>query len=140
MAFGLAGLLVSTAWFLPVLARSRNPIPFLLFLGLPPVAAAVAGALLGPPLVVASVPRNDWWAARRGAAITTVALMLFAPMFAMVIKWTEPGWTSVAGLTVLVLWFAFIAVWCPVVAVGAMVGWLLYRCTARSGSRVERDW
>jgi len=44
-----------------------------------------------------------------------------------VIKWTEPGWASVAGLTVLVLWFAFIAVWRMLGAVGAVVGWLLYR-------------
>jgi hypothetical protein len=61
------------------------------------------------------------------AAIATVALMLFAPMFATVIKWTEPGWTSVASLSVLVLWFAFIAVWWMLAVVGAVVGWLLCR-------------
>ena len=53
--------------------------------------------------------------------------MLFAPMFATVIKWTEPGWTSVASLSVLVLWFAFIAVWWMLAVVGAVVGWLLCR-------------
>ena len=127
VAFGLAGVLVPAAWFGPVLARSRNPISLLLFLGLPGLAAAVAGALLGRPLVAPSRSRSGWWAARRGAVIATVALMLFAPMFATVIKWTEPGWTSVVGLSVLVLWFAFIAVWWVLAAVGAAVGWLLYR-------------
>ena len=53
--------------------------------------------------------------------------MLFAPMFATVIKWTEPGWTGVASLSILVLWFAFIAMWWMLAAVGAVVGWLLYR-------------
>jgi hypothetical protein len=127
VAFGLAGVLASGAWFGPVLAESRNPVSFLLFLGLPGLAAAVAGALLGRPLVAPSRPRNGWWAARRGAAIATVALMLFAPMFATVIKWTEPGWTGVASLSVLVLWFAFIAVWWMLATVGAVVGWLLCR-------------
>jgi len=127
VAFGLAGVLVPAAWFGPVLARSRNPVSFLLFLGLPGLAAAVAGALLGRPLVAPSRSRSGWWAARRGAFVATVALMLFAPMFATVIKWTEPGWTSVVSLSVLVLWFAFIAVWWVLAAVGALVGWLLHR-------------
>jgi len=96
LAFGLAGVLTSGAWFGPVLAGSRNPVSFLLFLGLPGLAAAVAGALLGRPLVAPSRPRSGWWAARRGAGIATVALMLFAPMFATVIKWTEPGWPAPA--------------------------------------------
>lgn len=127
LAFGLAGVLTSGAWFGPVLAGSRNPVSFLLFLGLPGLAAAVAGALLGRPLVAPSRPRSGWWAARRGAAIATVALMLFAPMFATVIKWTEPGWTGVASLSVFVLWFVFIAMWWMLTAVGAVVGWLLCR-------------
>jgi hypothetical protein len=134
LAFGLAGVLTSGAWLGPVLAGSRNPVSFLLFLALPGLAAAVAGALLGRPLVAPSRPRSGWWAARRGAGIATVALMLFAPMFATVIKWTEPGWTGVASLSVLVLWFAFIAVWWMLAAVGAVVGWLLYR-SAGSGRR-----
>jgi uncharacterized BrkB/YihY/UPF0761 family membrane protein len=120
-------VLVSGTWFGPVLAGSRNPVSFLLFLGFPGLAAAVAGALLGQPLVAPSRPRRGWWAARRGAAIATVALMLFAPTFATVIKWTEPGWTSVASLSVLVLWFVFITVWWTLAAVGAVVGWLLHR-------------
>jgi hypothetical protein len=127
VAFGLAGVLVPAGWFGPILAGSRNPVSFLLFLGLPGVAAAVAGALLGRPLVAPSRPRSGCWAARRGAVIATVALMLFAPMFATAITWTEPGWTSVVSLGVLVLWFAFMAVWWVLAAVGAAVGWVLYR-------------
>ena len=75
VAFGLAGVLVPAAWFGPVLAQSRNPVSLLLFLGLPGLAAAAAGALLGRPPVAP----------------------LFAPMFATVIKWTEPGRTTVRG-------------------------------------------
>jgi len=125
-------VLISAAWFLPVLARSRNPIPFVLFLGLPGVAAAVAGAVLGRSLVAPSRFRTAWWAAFRGAAIATVALVLFAPMFAAVIKWTERGWTSVAGLTVMVLWFTFIAAWPLAAAIGAAVGLALYRWAVRT--------
>jgi hypothetical protein len=126
VAFGLAGMLVSAAWFLPVLLPSRNLVAFVLFVGLPGFAAAGAGALFGRPLVASSRPRSGWWAARRGALVATVALGLFAPMFAVGIKWTEPGWTSVAGLTVLVLWGAFLAAWWVLAAVGALVGVVLH--------------
>ncbi|HYB43906.1 MAG TPA: hypothetical protein VEL75_19155, partial [Candidatus Methylomirabilis sp.] len=110
---------------------SHSPVSFLLFLGVPALAAAAAGALLGPPLVVAAAPRSGWWAACRGAAIGIVALVLFAPMFAVVSKLAEPGWTSLAGLAALVLWLSFIAAGWMVMAVGAVMGLALRRWARR---------
>jgi len=138
VVFGFAGLLVSIAFFLPVLSQIHNPAPFLLFLGLPTMMGAAAGALLGPPLMSPSRPRSNSWAARRGAAIVTVALVLFAPVFVAAIKMTEPGWNGVLGLTLLVLWFSFIAAWWLLAVVGAVAGLLLYRWAVWENERLER--
>jgi hypothetical protein len=59
--------------------------------------------------------------------------VLFAPIFATVVWWAEPGWNRVLGLTMLVLCFAFIAVWRVVAGTGALTGWWLYWWAARSG-------
>ena len=52
------------------------------YAGLPGVAAAASGAMLGPPLVRSSGPGGDRAAFLRGAGIALVALLLFAPLYA----------------------------------------------------------
>ncbi|HEX5386439.1 MAG TPA: hypothetical protein VFW66_07080 [Gemmatimonadales bacterium] len=106
---------------------------WLLYLGLPALAAAAAGALFGRPLVAPSGPGRDGAAMLRGAGIATVALIFFAPLYACVVKWTEPGWTSVVGLTLLVIFFAALAMWWALAAMGGLVGWALYRFSLRAG-------
>jgi hypothetical protein len=133
LAFGAAGMLLTALWFLPVLVRGHGDVvSWLLYVGLPGMAAAIAGAVLGHPLVRPSPPGGDGAAVLRGVAIATVALILFAPLYAWVLKWTEPGWTSVIGLTVLVLEFGALAMWWALAVVGGLVGWGLYRWSRRT--------
>ena len=131
LAFSLAGFLVPAAWFGPTIARSLDWIAFVLYIGLPSLAAATAGAIFGQPLLDPTQCRSGRAAALRGAGIATTALVLYAPLFAGFFAWTEPGRASVLGLTVMVLWFSFLAVWWSVAAVGAAVGWLLHRRAVR---------
>jgi hypothetical protein len=133
LAFGVAGMLLTALWFGPVLVTGRgNRVTWLLYVGLPGVAGAMAGALLGPPLVRPSSRGGDRAAVLRGVGIATTALVLFAPLYACVLKWAEPGWTSVMGLTVLVLAFGALAMWWALAVVGGLVGWGLYRWAGRS--------
>ncbi len=127
LVFGAAGLLLAAAWFLPVVAPSRRPVAFMLYIVLPGVAAGLAGGLLGAPLLDPSKCRSGASAALRGAATSLAALVIFAPLFAFGIKWTEPGWTNPLGLAWLVLMVGLLAVGWMVAVVGAGAGWLVWR-------------
>jgi hypothetical protein len=132
LVFGGAALLLTGLWFGPILVRRVAPVSWLLYLVLPGMAAAVAGALLGQPLVRRRGPRGDGSAFLRGAAIALVALVLFAPLYAGVVEVTEPGWTSVVGLTGLVLEFGAVALGWALVLVGGLAGWGLHRWAGRT--------
>lgn len=127
LVFGAAGLLLAAAWFLPVVAPSRRPVGFVLYIALPAVAAALAGGLLGAPLLDPARCRSGAGAALRGAATSLAALVIFAPLFALGIKWTEPGWTGIFGLAWLVLTIGLLAVGWVVAVAGAGAGWLVWR-------------
>jgi hypothetical protein len=132
LVFALAGMLLPALWFAPVLVRAHgDQVSWLLYVGLPGVAAALAGGLLGSPLVVPTARGRDGAAMLRGAIIATAALVFFAPLYAGVVKWTAPGRTSVLGLTLLVLGFGALARWWAVARVGGLVGWVLYRWSLR---------
>lgn len=131
LAFGAAGLLLSGAWFLPLVVPSRNVVGLMLYVALPSLTATIAGGALGAPLLDPSRCRSAWDAALRGAATSLVALVLFALLFGFGIKWTEPGWTSPFGLAWLVLTVGLLAVGWMVAVVGAGVGWLVWRRLSR---------
>jgi len=131
LVFGVAGMLLPALWFLPVLVTSRGGVSWLLYVWLPGAAGAMAGALLGRPLVRPTSQGHDGAAVVRGIAIATAALVLFAPLYASVVKLTEPGWTSVTGLTLLVLEFGTLAMGWGLAVVGGLVGWGLYRWSLR---------
>ncbi len=131
LAFGAAGLLLSGAWFLPLVVPSRNVVGLKLYVALPSLAATIAGGALGAPLLDPARCRSAWDAALRGAATSLAALMLFALLFGFGIKWTEPGWTSPFGLAWLVLTAGLLAVGWMVAVVGAGVGWLVWRRLSR---------
>jgi hypothetical protein len=59
--------------------------------------------------------------------VATLALVIFAPLFAVLFAWTPPGHASVLAMIVLVLTFSAVAVWWLVAAVGGVVGWLLHQ-------------
>jgi hypothetical protein len=126
VSFGAAGLAVAAAWFLPSVLGRRDLVALGLYVIAPAAAAALAGALAGGPLADATRPIGTPRALLQGAAVATLALLLFAPLFALLFTWTAPG-TSIVGLTVAVLIFSALAVWWLVAAVGAAVGWLLHR-------------
>ena len=131
MVFGGAAVLMTGLWFGPVLVRRTDRVSWLLYVGLPGIAAAVSGAVFGRPLAHPRGPANDGQAFLRGAGIALAALFLFAPLYATVLKATEPGWTSVAGLTVLVLEFGGLALGWALVLVGGLAGWGLHRWARR---------
>ena len=140
LVFALAGALLPGLWFAPVLVQRRGDgVSWLLYVGLPGAAAAIAGGLLGSPLVAPVARDREGAAALRGVGIAAAALVLFAPLYAWVLKWTEPGWTSVLGLTVLVLEFGALAMGWPVAAVGGLVGWGLYRWSLRRSPAFRRE-
>jgi hypothetical protein len=126
-AFGVAGSLLPAAWFLPTIVRTDDPRALLLYVGLPGLAAAAAGAGLGAPLLDRTRTRGPGAAALRGAGIASIALLLFAPLFALTFTWTAPGQTGIVGLTALVLIFSLIGVWWAAALVGALVGLILWR-------------
>lgn len=124
LAFGAAGLLLSGAWFLPLVVPSRNVVGLMLYVALPSLAATIAGGALGAPLLDPARCRSAWDAALRGAATSLAALGLFALLFGFGIKWTEPGWTSPFGLAWLVLTVGLLAVgWMVAVRGPALAGW-----------------
>jgi hypothetical protein len=127
LSFGIVGTILSILWWTPVIFHAAGALPVVLFIGLPGISAALAGLAFGKPLIDSTYgPRI---AALRGTAIGSVALVLFAPMFATVYVWTSPPtehW-SIPGLALLVLLGSIVAVWWLVAVIGAAVGWALSR-------------
>jgi hypothetical protein len=129
LGFGASGIGLSALWWSPVIFQAQSSIPFLLFIGVPGVSAAIAGWAFGKPLLDPERVRSPRNAALRGAAIASVAQLLFAPLFATFYIWTSPPtehW-NLFGLTLIVLAGSAVAVWWLVAAVGAAVGWALFR-------------
>jgi hypothetical protein len=130
LAFGLAGLVLPAAWFLPATLHGRNPIyQTLLFVGVPGVAAAIAGAVLGHRIIGRTSVSSAGRAALLGAAVATLALVFFSVLFATALALTEPGngsW-NILGVTALLLEGSALAAWLPSAALGAGVGWALFR-------------
>lgn len=128
-AFGVAGTLVSCLWFLPSVLRNRDPTALVLYVVLPGLAAAASAAMLGTPLL--DPARGPGFAALRGGAIASVALLLYAPLFATLFALTTPGRATIAGLTLMVLMFSALAVWWVVALIGGLLGLMLHRVATR---------
>src|SRR5450759_13882 len=54
LGFGTAGIALSTLWWSPVIFQAQSALPYALFIILPGVSAAIAGCVLGKPLLDAS--------------------------------------------------------------------------------------
>jgi hypothetical protein len=132
LVFGGAGMLLPALWFGASLADGRGGlIGWLLYLILPGVSGAVAGAAFGRPLAAAPAPGRDAMAALRGIGIAAAALILFAPVFACVMAWTTTAPTNIGRLSLAVLAFSVLAMGWALAAVGALAGWILYRWSRR---------
>ena len=89
LVFGATGTALSILWWSPVIFQTRAVLPVVLFIGTPGVSAAVVGGILGKPLLDPARVLNSINAALRGAAIASLALLLFAPMFATLYVLTQ---------------------------------------------------
>ncbi len=136
LAFGAAACALTSIWFLPSVLDRRDPAALAIFVISPTIASAIAGALGRPRIGTDGGARRALLA---GAGIATMALILNAPMVAILHRWTARGATDVLGLSLAVIGFSLLAIW-PVAAVaGAGVGWVLSRLAARGGASASRD-
>ena len=132
LVFGATGTALSILWWSPVIFQTRAVLPVVLFIGTPGVSAAVVGGILGKPLLDPARVRNSINAALRGAAIASLALLLFAPLFATLYVLTQAPhehW-SIPSLTLLMLMGSTFVVWWLVALIGAAAGWALYLITS----------
>jgi hypothetical protein len=128
IGFGIAATAYCALLWGPLIFPAKDVLLFALFIGVPAVSATVAGSILGRPLLD-ETRCTSGRAALRGAAIGSVALLIFAPLFAIIYVWTEPvtEHANILGLTVLLLIGSALAVWWQVALIGAVVGWGLHR-------------
>jgi len=129
LGFGAAGTTLSLLWWSPVIFHARGMLPFVLFIVPPGASGAIAGLALGGPLLDSPQIRSPKGAALRGAVIGSLALLIFAPLFATLYVWTQPAnehWT-IPDLAFLILMGSAVAVWWLVALTSAAVGWALHR-------------
>lgn len=129
--FGAAGAVFSLVIFFPLIIRGAIGTGLLLFVVCPAIAGAGGGAVVGRALLAAPRAGAAVRAAFIGAGAGLVAMALFAPLYALGIVTTEPGWSGIAGLTLLTFEMELLAFGLPILGVSAGVGWLLYRRALR---------
>ena len=135
LVFGATGTALSILWWSPVIFQTRAVLPVVLFIGTPGVSAAVVGGILGKPLLDPARVRSSINAALRGAAIASLALLLFAPMFATLYVLTQAPYEhwSILNLTLLLLIGSAFVAWWLVALIGAAAGLALYLVTSYVG-------
>jgi hypothetical protein len=137
LGFGAAGTVLSLLWWSPVIFEARSVVPFALFIGTPGLSAAISGWALGKPLFNSARTCRPRGAALRGVAIASLALLLFAPLFASLYVLTQPAtehW-DILSLTFLMLVGSAVVIWWLVALIGAVVGWVLYRLASYDAGR-----
>jgi hypothetical protein len=139
LGFGAAGTALCLLLWGPLIFQAQDVRPFVLFIGTPGVSAAVAGWALGKWLLDSARVCRPRTAALRGAVIGSLALLLFAPLFATIYVLTQPAtehW-DIASLTFLLLVGSAFVIWLRVALIGAAVGWVLYRLILRDTGRAS---
>jgi hypothetical protein len=136
LGFGLTGAALSIIWWIPVIFHARGVLPFVLFIGTPTISSAIAGWILGKPLFDPERACGPMNAAFRGAGIASLALLLFAPLFAGLYVWTQAPheqW-SFLNLTLLLLIGSVFVIWWLAALVGAVAGWAFSRLASYAAS------
>jgi len=139
LGFGAAGTAFAILLWGPLIFQARGVLPLVLFIGTPGVSAAIAGWALGKWLLDSARVYRPRSAALRGAVISSLALLLFAPLFAIVYVLTQPAtehW-DIVSLTYLLLVGSVFVIWFRVALIGAAVGWVLYRLTSHNTRRAS---
>lgn len=124
-AFATVALVLAGTWFLPTALRTKDAATLVLYVCLPGLGSALAGWLVGPSMSPRAT--GALGAAARGAATGLLGFTLYAPLFALGIKWLEPDWSSVRGLTALTFWLGLVAVGWVIAGAGALTGWAVWR-------------
>lgn len=139
LGFGAAGTALCLLLWGPLIFQAQGVRPFVLFIGTPGVSAAIAGWILGKWLLDSARICRPSSAALRGAVIGSLALLLYAPLFATVYVLTQPTtehW-DIASLTFLMLVGSAVIIWLRVALIGAAIGWVLYRLTSHDIGRAS---
>ena len=139
LGFGAAGTALCLLLWGPIIFQTQGVRPFVLFIGTPGVSAAVVGWALGKWLLDSARVCRPRTAALRGAVIGSLALLLFAPLFATVYVLTQPAtehW-DIASLTFLLLVGSAFVIWLRVTLIGAAIGWGLHRLTSHEIGRAS---
>jgi len=128
LAFGVVTLAVQHFVWLPDARMSR-----LALTAAAGLAHALAGAITGPRLLDGTRTRTAGQAGLLGAGTSLLALLLFAPLFAMFLLATElrpSSPLSYVALPLLIAVFAFLGDGWALLIVSMAVGWALYRVAA----------
>jgi hypothetical protein len=139
LGFGAAGTALCSLLWGPLIFQAQGVRPFVLFIGTPGVSAAIAGWTLGKWLLNPVQVCRPSGAALRGSVIGSLALLLYAPLFATVYVLTQPvteHW-DIASLTFLMLVGSAFVIWLRVALIGAATGWVLHRLTSRDIGRAS---
>jgi len=139
VGFGAVGIALSMTWWAPIIFQARGVLPFALFIGTPGISAAAAGWIFGKPLFDPARVCSPASAALRGAAIASLALLLFAPLFATLYVSTQAPYEhwSILSLTLLVLVGSAFVIWWLVALIGATAGWAFYTLASYSAGRTS---
>lgn len=129
--FALVAAALASLWFLPSVWARADVYGAFLFLVAPVLAGGLAGWLIGAPLCDPPEGYGPGHAVLTGAAVASLALFLFAPLFAMVFL-AGPEAGLVRGASVALL--AVVVLGPVVLLVGASTGLFLHRY-GRTSSR-----
>lgn len=132
--FALVAAALASLWFLPSVWARADVYGAFLFLVAPVLAGGLAGWLIGAPLFDPPEGYGPGHAVLTGAAVASLALFLFAPLFAMVFLAgpDNPPAGLVRGASVALL--ALVVLGPVVLLVGASTGLFLHRY-GRTSSR-----
>ncbi len=126
--FAVAGLIVPTLWFLLATLKRGDIVSAVLYGVLPVVAAAIAGALLGTPIVCSAQAMSARRAIERGVGVGLLAVAIFVPLFAMCYAGTaRQGIVYVPALMGVVAVMCVFVAGIPIALIAGTAGWLLYR-------------
>lgn len=101
------------------------------------LAHAIAGAFIGPRLVDGARTRTASQACLLGAATSLLAVVVFAPPFALWISATNAGSQGILSylaLTVLVGLFSFLGAGWALLLASVAVAWVLFRLTGSTAT------
>lgn len=129
--FAVTGFIPALIWFLAT-AWVHHPIGSFVFVkaAITPIPIfALCGGVIGTPILYESRGRAGY-AALRGAAVAALSLTLYVLALA-IIETSSASIPSLGSLVYITLYFMIFlgVVWfVPIIIIGAVSGWLLYRC------------